>query len=65
MVPAEVDCSVEWWDNRQITDWKEVAIVARVETLLRRLPGVSERKHELKLEYAMFESGFKPKTFQM
>jgi hypothetical protein len=65
VLPAEVDCSVEWWDDRQITDSKLVAIVTRVEALLRRLLGVSEKKHEFKLEYPMSESGFKPKTFRM
>jgi hypothetical protein len=59
VLPAEVACSVEWWDDQQITDWKQVAIVARVETLLHRLPGMSEKKHEFKLEYPMSESGFK------
>jgi len=65
VVPAEVDCSVEWWDDRQISDWKQVGIVTRVEALLRRLPGVSEKKHEFKLEYPMSDSGFKPKAFRM
>ena len=62
MLPAEIDCSVEWWDDRRITDWKQVAIVTLVEALHRRLPGVSEKKHDFKLEYPMYESGFKPKT---
>jgi len=65
VLPAEVACSVEWWDDRQITEWKQVAIVARVEALLLRLPGVSENKHEFQLEYPMSESGFESKTFRM